>query len=291
MRAFRRTSTVLGIAAIVGCGSLIAAQSEAAPPPPRPSIDTALATLQRDAAIPGTVWAVGNSGTVVVSYDRSVTGAARARLAAVTATLGDRVRLEPMPGTLRRTMRGGTAIYGSNYRCSLGFNVRSNSTYYFVTAGHCANRASTWYADPSHSKVIGNRAGSSFPGNDYGIVKYAIGVSHPGGINLHNGSTRDITSAPRPYVGEQVQRSGGTTGVRGGKIAALGVTVNYAEGTVTGLIKTSVCAEAGDSGGPLFDDGRALGITSGASGTCSNGGISFYQPVREALNRYGVSVY
>ena len=28
--------------------------------------------------------------------------------------------------------------------------------------------------------------------------------------------------------------------------------MNYAEGTVTGLIRTNVCAEGGDTGGPLF---------------------------------------
>jgi streptogrisin D len=41
--------------------------------------------------------------------------------------------------------------------------------------------------------------------------------------------------------------------------------VNYPEGTVTGLIKTSLCAQFGDSGGPLFSVSIALGITSGAT--------------------------
>lgn len=33
---------------------------------------------------------------------------------------------------------------------------------------------------------------------------------------------------------------------------ALDATVNYAEGSVSGLIRTTVCAEPGDSGGSLF---------------------------------------
>ena len=67
--------------------------------------------------------------------------------------------------------------------------------------------------------------------------------------------------------------------------------MNYAEGTVTGLIKTNVCAEGGDSGGSLFPGTRALGLTSGGSGNCTFGGTTFFQPVTEVLSRYGVSVY
>jgi hypothetical protein len=67
--------------------------------------------------------------------------------------------------------------------------------------------------------------------------------------------------------------------------------VNYAEGTVTGLIRTNVCAEGGDSGGALFSGSVALGLTSGGSGNCSSGGTTYFQPVTEVLSRYGVSVY
>lgn len=67
--------------------------------------------------------------------------------------------------------------------------------------------------------------------------------------------------------------------------------MNYAEGTVTGLIKTTVCAEGGDSGGALFAGSVALGLTSGGSGNCSSGATTHIQPVTEALSRYGVSVY
>ena len=74
-------------------------------------------------------------------------------------------------------------------------------------------------------------------------------------------------------------------------MTALNATVNYAEGTVSGLIRTNVCAEPGDSGGSLFAGGTALGLTSGGSGNCSTGGTTYFQPVTEALSRYGVSVF
>ncbi len=60
---------------------------------------------------------------------------------------------------------------------------------------------------------------------------------------------------------------------------------------MTGLIKTTVCAEGGDSGGSLYAGTRAYGLTSGGSGNCSSGGTTFFQPVTEALGVYGVSVY
>ena len=74
-------------------------------------------------------------------------------------------------------------------------------------------------------------------------------------------------------------------------MTALNATVNYPQGTVYGLIKTTVCAESGDSGGSLYSGTTALGLTSGGSGNCSSGGITYFQPVTEPLAVYGVSVF
>jgi streptogrisin B len=57
------------------------------------------------------------------------------------------------------------------------------------------------------------------------------------------------------------------------------------------MIQTTVCAEPGDSGGPMYDGTKALGITSGGSGDCRTGGTTFFQPVPEAASAYGVTVY
>jgi streptogrisin B len=62
-------------------------------------------------------------------------------------------------------------------------------------------------------------------------------------------------------------------------------------GKVDGMIQTTVCAEPGDSGGPLYDGTKAVGITSGGSGDCRTGGTTFFQPVTEAARAYGVIVY
>ena len=61
-------------------------------------------------------------------------------------------------------------------------------------------------------------------------------------------------------MAERVDRRGSTTGVRSGTVTGLDATVNYGGGDVVdGLIKTDVCAEPGDSGGPLYPAATALG--------------------------------
>jgi streptogrisin D len=220
----------------------------------------------------------------VVTADSTVTGAALARVRAIVAGLGSVARFEQIAGRLSTSISGGDAIYTSSARCSLGFNVRSGSTYYFLTAGHCTNIGATW---TTGSTVLGSRAGSSFPGNDYGIVRYTNTTITKRGMV----GSQDITSAGTPAVGATVYRRGSTTGIRSGRVTALNATVNYAEGRVSGLIRTTVCAEPGDSGGPLYSGTTALGLTSGGSGNCSTGGTTYFQPVTEPLSVYGVSVY
>ncbi|BCJ55337.1 serine protease [Actinoplanes sp. NBRC 14428] len=224
------------------------------------------------------------SNQILVTADSTVTGARLAAVRAIVAKLGDRARLESVPGTLSTTISGGDAIYTGGSRCSLGFNVRSGSTDYFLTAGHCTNAGSSW---SNGSTTLGTRAGSSFPGNDYGIVRYTnTSITKTGGVG-----SQDITGAGTPAVNSTVYRRGSTTGTRSGRVTALNTTVNYPQGSVSGMIRTTVCAEPGDSGGPLYSGSTALGLTSGGSGNCSSGGVTYFQPVTEALNAYGVSVY
>ncbi|MEU8123037.1 S1 family peptidase [Spirillospora sp. NPDC049024] len=248
------------------------------------------AALKRDATVPGTAWAVDPAANqVVLSVDSTVKGAKLKKVRTAAAKQGAAVRTETVAGKFQTFTRGGEAIYTGGARCSLGFNVRSGSTYYFLTAGHCTNIGSTW-TDGS-GRTLGTRAGTSFPGNDYGIVRYSsTPTDTQGSVYLYSG-TRDITSAGNASVNQTVYRSGSTTGLHSGRVTALNQTVNYAEGSVSGLIRTTVCAEPGDSGGSLFAGNTALGLTSGGSGNCSSGGTTFFQPVTEPLSRYGVSVY
>jgi streptogrisin D len=256
-------------------------------------------SLDASARIPGTAWAIDPaSDQVIVSIDQTVTGAKLAKVTAAVTKAGDAARLQRVAGTFSKRLAGGDAIYGPSittprayYTCSLGFNVRSGSTYYFLTAGHCVTDASTWYSNSSFSTKVGDVVGSSYPGNDYALVRYTDGSVPPSTVDLYNDTSQNITSAGDPYIGESVKRSGVTTGLHGGTVQATNVTVTYPDGTVTGMIQTNVCGDHGDSGGSLFDGSTALGLTSGGSGNCTTGGTTFYQPVTKALSAYGVSVY
>ncbi|MFF2809331.1 S1 family peptidase [Streptomyces sp. NPDC058000] len=250
---------------------------------------TAAGNAVRTADVAGTAWRVDPAThTLVVTADSTVSKAQIAKIQQAAGSNAGAVRIERTAGRIRKLISGGDAIYAPSWRCSLGFNVRSGSTYYFLTAGHCTEGKPPWYTNSSDTTSIGPTTGSSFPGNDYGIVKYTnASVAHAGTVG-----SQDITSAGNPTVGQTVTRRGSTTGTHSGKVTALNATVNYGSGDiVSGLIRTTVCAEPGDSGGPLYAGTKALGLTSGGSGDCTSGGTTFFQPVIEALSAYGVSVY
>ncbi|MFE3590676.1 S1 family peptidase [Streptomyces niveus] len=250
---------------------------------------TAASDAVLGADVAGTAWYVDKAtNTLVVSADSSVTKSEIAEIKREAGVNAGALRIERTPGKISKLLSGGDAIYSPSGRCSAGFNVRSGTTDYFLTAGHCTDGYPNWYTNSARTTLIGPTAGSSFPGNDYGIVRYSnSAVSRPGTV----GSV-DITSAANATVGMSVTRRGSTTGIHSGSVTGLNATVNYGGGDVVyGMIQTNVCAEPGDSGGPLYSGSRAIGLTSGGSGNCSSGGTTFFQPVTEALSAYGVSIY
>ena len=247
-------------------------------------------TLKDKATIPGTSWSVDpRANKVVVTADSSVKGSRMATLDKVAKGLGSKVEVKRSAGKFSTFLAGGDAIWGGGGRCSLGFNVVKGGEPYFLTAGHCTESIKSW-SDSQGGDEIGANEGSDFPGNDYGLVKYTKDVPHPSEVNLYGGGTQAISKAGDATVGQKVTRSGSTTQVHDGEVTGLDATVNYQEGSVSGLIQTNVCAEPGDSGGALFAGDTALGLTSGGSGDCSSGGETFFQPVPEALKAYGAEI-
>lgn len=174
---------------------------------------------------------------------------------------------------------GGNAFYNtSSSRCSIGFAVQGG----FITAGHCGDRGD------STTQPTGTFAGSSFPSNDYAYVKSSdIPKSQ---VNDYSGGTVTVAGAQEAPVGASVCRSGSTSGWHCGTIEAKNQTVRYQQGTVQGLTRTDVCAEPGDSGGPFLSGDQAQGVTSGGSGDCNRGGVTYFQPINEALQAYGVNL-
>ncbi|PSN72125.1 hypothetical protein BS50DRAFT_569670 [Corynespora cassiicola Philippines] len=193
--------------------------------------------------------------------------------------------VEEMPTTFA-TVRGADAyLINRSSRCSVGFSVTTG----FVSAGHCGRSGAT--ATTSGGVTIGSFSGSVFPGSgDYAFIRGTSGNTYAGTINNYSGGSISVSGSTASPVGASVCRSGSTTGTFCGAVRALGATVNYAEGRVTGLTQTSVCAEPGDSGGPFYSGSQAQGVTSGGSGNCRSGGTTFFQPVNEILSAYGLTL-
>lgn len=247
--------------------------------------------LERDAKIVGTSWGLDpRTNQIAVEADRSVSARDMARLRKVAGSLDGAVRIARVPGVFKKEIIGGDAIYGGGYRCSSAFNVKKGGATYFVTAGHCTNSASSWSA-ASGGPAVGVREGTSFPTNDYGLVRFTDGSSPGGTVNLYNGSAQEISSAADAVVGQSLKKSGSTTKVTSGTVTAVNVTVNYGDGPVYNMVRTTACSAGGDSGGAHFAGTVALGIHSGSSGCTGTAGSAIHQPVKEALTAYGVSVY
>ncbi|USQ84877.1 S1 family peptidase [Streptomyces phaeoluteigriseus] len=257
-------------------------------------LKAAAQTLKADATIPGTSWAVDpRTNKILVTADSTVTGGKWDRLESTVQNLGaGTATIKKSAGTFKTFASGGDAIFAGGARCSLGFNVTAgDGSPAFLTAGHCGVAAEAW-SDSEAGEPIATVDQAVFPGEgDFALVKYDDPATvAPSEVDLGD-QTVQISQAADATVGTQVFRMGSTTGLADGQILGLDATVNYPEGTVTGLIQTDVCAEPGDSGGSLFtQDGLALGLTSGGSGDCTVGGETFFQPVTTALEAVGATL-
>lgn len=256
---------------------------------------SATGTLSRDATIPGTAWAVDpRTNQILVTADTTVTGERWDTLESTVRSLGDGVaRIQKSAGEFKPFLEGGDAIFGGGARCSMGFNVTTqDGTPGFLTAGHCGVAAEQWSEDQNGAPV-GTVQAATFPGDgDFALLTYDDPATEaPSEVDVGDGRTVTIGQAGEAAVGLEVIRMGSTTGLADGSVTGLGATVNYAEGSVSGLIQTNVCAEPGDSGGPLFTaDGTAIGLTSGGSGDCTSGGETFFQPVSTTLAAVGAEI-
>ncbi|MDP9797053.1 streptogrisin C [Catenuloplanes nepalensis] len=252
-------------------------------------VKAALDTNANEAAesIPG--WYVDPSGNTVVVL-------ARADVADVEATAQDFAKASGVDAATVRVetsqeapkplfdIVGGDAYTLGAARCSIGFAVVGG----FVTAGHCGQAG----ADTRgvNSAPQGEFAVSSFPGDDFAVVRTNADWTPTASVNDYRGGVLPVAGAEVAPVGASICRSGSTTGLHCGEVQALNATVNYAEGTVTGLTRTSVCAEPGDSGGSFISGDQAQGVTSGGSGDCTRGGVTFFQPVAEILERNNLTL-
>ncbi|MGS2590421.1 S1 family peptidase [Streptomyces hebeiensis] len=257
-------------------------------------LKSASQTLKQQATIPGTAWSVDpKTNQIQVTADRTVTDENWTKLESTVQSLGqDVARVKRSQGEFTTFAEGGDAIFGGGARCSLGFNVTTqDGAPGFITAGHCGVATEAW-SDAQDGEPVATIQAATFPGEgDFALATYDDAATEATSTVNTGDQVVDINAAVEAQVGQDVIRMGSTTGLNDGTVTGLDATVNYAEGTVTGLIQTDVCAEPGDSGGPLFTaDGGAVGLTSGGSGDCTVGGETFFQPVTTALAAVGAQI-
>jgi streptogrisin C len=242
-------------------------------------LDTMVADLNAvEASAPDsvTVWGVDVRHNTV---NMTVLPGAQADAREFAASAGvDAVRITESAEVPRlfADIQGGEAYNIGSSRCSVGFSVNGG----FVTAGHC-EALTGGGALSKDGTPLGDWGGSQFPGADHAWVQTSgdwTPVGQVAGVGAVSGSQEAESGA-------SVSKSGSTTGVTEGTIGEKNQTVNYPEGTVTGLTATNALCQPGDSGGSFISDGQAQGVVSGGNSfTC------YFQPVNPILQSYGLSL-
>ncbi|MFJ2768104.1 carbohydrate-binding protein [Streptomyces sp. NPDC087300] len=255
-------------------------------------LDAAKARLDRAAKKTTTrdvpVWYVDvRSNAVVV---RAVHASAAKSLVAAAGVGSSLVRVERTSERPRPLydLVGGEAYYMGGGRCSIGFPVTKGTQQGFATAGHCG-RAGT--ATSGYNQVAqGTFQASIFPGRDMAWVAVNSQWTATPYVKGQGGQRIGVGGSTQSPVGASICRSGSTTGWHCGTISQHNTSVTYPEGTISGVTRTTVCAEPGDSGGSFISGSQAQGVTSGGSGNCSSGGTTYYQPINPLLQQYGLTL-
>lgn len=257
------------------------------------ALDTAKDALDRAAARTGTldvpVWYVDvRTNSVTLRAVRRAAAESLLKAAGVDRAL---VRVEASAERPRPVydIRGGDAYYTSaGSRCSVGFSVTRGARHGFATAGHCGRVGTV--TSGFNGVPQGTFQGSVFPGRDMAWVAANADWRATPYVRGADGQNVPVTGSTQAVVGASTCRSGSTTGWHCGTIQQHGASVTYPEGTVSGLTRTSVCAEPGDSGGSFVSGSQAQGVTSGGSGDCRSGGTTYHQPINPILRTYGLTL-
>ncbi|MEV6301841.1 ricin-type beta-trefoil lectin domain protein [Actinoplanes sp. NPDC051861] len=252
------------------------------------SLAAARAKLDRNGARAGDKirsWYVDPAANSVVIVTAPGAEAAGERFAASSGAGQVTVKTAAEAPSPMYDIRGGDQfVINGNTLCSVGFAVAGG----FVTAGHCGGAGSPTLG--FNNVAQGTFAGSSFPGNDYAWVRTnGNWVSQPW-VNNYSGGNVLVSGSQEAAIGSSICRSGRTTGWRCGTLLGKNETINYAQGSVSGLSRSNACAQPGDSGGSWISGNQAQGVTSGGSGNCTTGGTMWFQPVNEILQVYGLSL-
>ncbi|ANZ39949.1 hypothetical protein BBK82_31810 [Lentzea guizhouensis] len=191
---------------------------------------------------------------------------------------------------------------GSESNCSVGFAATdSGGGKHFVTAGHCTNDANqAAYGESGQRNRLGtSNAGGSRSVNaregDMGVVAVTeAGWTLSPVVNTWGSPALTVSGSKEALVGEAVCHTGNTAPkFECGTVNSVNQTVDYGSVVIDGLTLTTACSQGGDSGGAWLSGSSAVGLHSGGQSSCSpgsSGDNSIFQPVNEALARWGLSL-
>jgi hypothetical protein len=164
-------------------------------------------------------------------------------------------------------------------RCTAGFAATSGSAGYLIAGPGC----------PAGDLYIGGvLVGPGTAGAGYSVVQ----VTNTAAWTLVpwvDGSVTIGGSRPTP-VGGSVCLIDTRTGTRCGAVTAVNQTINFPEGVLTGLTRTSICLQPGGGAVAYLSGDQAQGVPVGGSGSCGSGGQSYFKPVNPILSAYGLTL-
>ncbi|MFD7668154.1 alpha-lytic protease prodomain-containing protein [Streptomyces sp. NPDC059788] len=274
-------------------------------------LDGIKAALDQAAArhIPAGVqgWGVEPASNQVVIRLRGDSEAADAAFLKQAASYGPAVTVRSGDGRAATNAATGATIYpGSrmdygNHYCSVGFGARDSSgRQVLVTAGHCVeNLPDLSYNGTHFAKGIKTRFKHGRNSIDMGLAAVDSGTTIAPQIGTWgNGGNVAVKGSRRAAVGSDICKSGATSRWTCGSVKSYNYSVTYSdEGQpdtlVSGLGLSTVCTLGGDSGGAWVSGDQAQGVTSGGltANRCDGvhgRGTSYFQPLDDALNYYGL---
>jgi hypothetical protein len=219
-------------------------------------------------------------------------------------------------GSCDPPLRGGVQL--GEFGCTVGFKAIGvgNGARYVLSAGHCAenpfvpefvaytaNGAAHWlgfteaaYWGTSGHDLVKIRANGSQTWDTNPWPAEVVLASHE--PIWSQTSNQVITNEGKSFIGEYACHTGLSTGTSCGTVARMDLSVDGVfEGRhaiVNHLTELAgVCTAAGDSGGPVFAGGTALGITSFGNGEateCGKNQYDWYSEITEDDDFLGVQV-
>ena len=244
------------------------------------------------------------SGELVISVQPRDAGAQSTARAAAISGVPTRVEVGDTPRSLALSGSGGLTIGGIDAACTGGFVVISNDTQTpgLVTAGHCPNNATVAYTTLDAQSYNLSLVAEAWDGTQ--DLQWYTGNGDFEATFFSDDTTLRVVqwTVPKEFtnVGDALCFFGQSSGQNCGVVDSLNFNPNLPNNGCGGqacqaefvsVAGSGLLCNAGDSGGPVFQEAMAYGILSGGAFSQSTGQCTrfFYTPV-DKLENLGIRV-